>query len=153
MKRGITLISIIIYLVLFTTFSAFIISISSNMNRNVLSDKGTRYVQNEYSKLYVNMLNSAKSSTYFIYDSNKVSFSNGDLYLFNLNDHNVYKNGGIIAQDLSSFEFKEVLEIDGLSLSSGVLEGSNSLCMNVKFIKYGNEISKDIVVSVDGGGV
>ena len=151
MKKGITLISIIIYLVLFTTFTAFVISLSSNMNRNVLSDKGTRYIQNEYSKLYVNMLTSAKDSTYYSFDNSKVSFSNGDIYYFNLSDHNVYKNGGILAQDLSSFSVRDVLEIDGINLSDEKLQNSDSLCINVQFIKYGNEISKDIVVSVGDG--
>ena len=47
MKKGVTLISIVIYLVLFFTFTVFATSVSSNINRNVFMDKGSVEVEKE----------------------------------------------------------------------------------------------------------
>ncbi|MBR1883458.1 MAG: hypothetical protein IJ809_00665 [Clostridia bacterium] len=153
MKKGMTLISIIIYLVLFTVFTAFAVSLSSNMNRNVLTETATYNLQGEYSKTYMNLFDSAKKSTSFAISDNNLRFSNGDLYVFDTANNVVYKNGGVLANYLHDFDFKELLEIEGVDLASSILEKSESLCLNVSFSRFDTEISRDIVVSLDGGGV
>ena len=112
---------------------------------------GENYIQNEYAKLYTNILDSAKKSKYYSTDTNKIYFSNGDIYIFDLNDHNIYKNGGILAQDLYEFSFTELLELSGLTLSSSALQNASSLYFNVTFVKYGNKVSKDVVITVGDG--
>ena len=151
MKRGITLVSMIIYLVLFTAFTAFVIAFSSNMNRNVMSDKGKLFVQTEYEKLYMNLFTSAKDSVNYVKSGNNIRFSNGDLYVFDTESHNIFKNGGILVQDVEQFDFKDIYEFEGVSIDRDILEKNEALGLNVTFLKYGNEVSRDIVIAVGDG--
>ena len=152
MKRGVTLISIIIYLILFTTFTVFAMSVNSNMNRNVFMDKGSIEVENEYSKLYTNMFTSAKNSTSY-YTSSKetvtvINFSNGDYYIFDTTNNCVYKNDGILCNNLITFELSEVHNISTTTLAENVLIESHSLCVEVSFKKYDQILDRAIVVTV-----
>ena len=117
MKRGITLISIIIYLVLFTTFTAFVLSMNSNIERNVLMNKGNSIIETEYSKLYTNLFASAKDSTdYSILDGDKqliIEFSNGDVYNYDKDNGRILKNNGILVTSVSNFKQIDVTSLAG----------------------------------------
>ncbi len=152
MKKGITLVSIIIYMVLFFTFTVFAISVSSNLNRNVLMDKGSAEIEEEYSKLYINMFSSAKNSNSYNISSKSegkvISFSNGDSYLFDVYKGYVYKNEGILCRDLNQANIIESTELVGTTLTQNVLSNLNSLCLNVSFGKYSQILEREIVVTV-----
>ena len=152
MKKGVTLISIVIYLVLFFTFTVFATSVSSNINRNVFMDKGSVEVEKEYSKLYINMFSSAKESElYYIVQKQSgtnINFSNGDSYLFDLDNGIIYKNEGILIENLKGFSIIKLEESSNTNLSSEVLKKSESLCFKVSFEKYDQFLERQIVVTV-----
>ncbi len=148
MKKGITLISIIIYLLLFTTFIVFAVSTSSNMNRNILIDKGLSIIELEYSKLYTNLFDSAKNSNYFNITENKIYFSNGDEYKFDKEKGIIYKNTGILCETLSDFKKLEVSSISNTTLEKYILSSSESLYINIELRKYDNTLNRDIIVTV-----
>ncbi len=148
MKRGVTLISIIIYLVLFTTFTAFAVSISSNINTNVLSNKGNLIVENDYSKIYTNIFTSAKNSNYYSVSEQKVSFSNGDEYLFDAESNTLYKNGGAICNTISEFAIFNASDISNTTIDVMALQRSEALCIKVTLKKYNSALQRDIIVSL-----
>lgn len=151
MKKGVTLISIIIYLVLFTTFVAFAVSISSNINRNVLTRKGSSAVELEYSKIYTNMFSSAKSSDYFTANGSNVVFSNGDVYSFDKESGLVTKNGGVIAENLVNYTRLSAKDITGTSLNENALASSEVLVINVELKKYSANLNRNIIIALGDG--
>ena len=148
MKKGITLISIIIYLVLFTTFTAFAVSLTSNMNRNVLMDKGNSIIETEYSKIYTNLLSSAKNSSYFNVSKGEIKFSNGDIYIFDVSNSILYKNGGILCNSLNSFNLKNLENLSSITIEEDILRKSESLYIEVGLKKYDSSLKRDIIVSL-----
>lgn len=147
MKKGITLISIIIYLILFTTVTVFAVSVSSNMNRNIMMDKGLSIIELDYSKLYTNLFNSAKDSEYYRLIDKKIYFSNGDEYSFDIESGKVYKNSGILIETLSNFSNLGVENIANTTIDRNVLSHSSSLYINIELKKYNNTLKRDIIVT------
>ena len=90
------MISMIIYVVLFFVFSAFAVSLSSNINYQTLSQKGLVYSNEQLQKLQYNMLFSAKNSISIDNISGKIVFSNNDEYTYDSTNKKIYKNGGVL---------------------------------------------------------
>ena len=81
-KKGITMTSIVVYVMLFFIFTSVAITISTNINFEALSEKGNIINNKNIQKLQFNLLNSAKSSSNVYNISGKVVFSNNDEYYF-----------------------------------------------------------------------
>ncbi len=133
-KSGITMASLVIYVVLFFAFSTFAISISSNMNYSTLSEKGDLWVNEQYEKLQYNLLKSAKASDEVYSISGKLIFSNNDEYFYDTQKNQILKNGGVIASDVNG-----IFEITA--------NGKNCT-VNVSFLKYEKTKTGDIFVTV-----
>ena len=102
------MISMIIYVVLFFVFSAFAVSLSSNINYQTLSQKGLVYSNEQLQKLQYNMLFSAKNSISIDNISGKIVFSNNDEYTYDSTNKKIYKNGGVLVSEVESFNIIDV---------------------------------------------
>lgn len=140
-KSGLTMASMILYVVLFFIFIAFAVSISTNMNYKILTQKGDMYINEEYDKLQYNLFKSAKVSNSISFIQNDIIFSNNDIYHYDSNKKIIYKNNAILVDSVDSFEPKVSSELN-------ITDKSKYLSYNVVFNKYKQQLSKDIFVSV-----
>lgn len=139
-KRGITLVSIVLYVVLFFAFTTFAILMSSNINYKIMGEKGMMFIQEQRDKLQVNLLSSAKMSEWIQKDNQKVVFSNNDIYEFNAETKVITKNGGVLIRNVEECNFN--LGISDISLNNNIdvtKISKDVLAIKVKLLKYGQE--------------
>lgn len=148
MKKGFTLVSLVLYVMLFFTFTIFATAISTNLNHKVLSEKGRVIVNENYIKVYTNLINSAKKSSSVDIINNKIIFSNGDIYEYNFDNKELLKNSGNIVQNIESFTITNLEDILGSSNNINDMDLIKCFSLNISFKKYNEIISKDIVVTV-----
>ncbi len=136
-KKGITVTSIVVYVILFFVFTTTAIVISSRFNRELFDDRGKAINITAINKLEYNLLKSAKESNLAqgSVDGNKttITFSNSDVYIFDLDNHIIYKNGGKLVKFVKECKIKLV---------------NNLIDINVTLNKYTNEITRNIKVRV-----
>ena len=137
-KQGITLTSLAIYLVLFTTFTAFTMSVSSNMNEKLFDNRGEAINYTNLVKLQTNIENSASQSSDVVVTSNTIQFSNGDLYSYNASDDIITKNGGMLCENISSF----AASVENKTYSK-------KISISIQLNKYLNELNKEIISYVE----
>lgn len=152
-KKGISMVSMLVYVVLFFSFSAFAVGISTNMNYKTLSEKG-EIINNEHlQKLQYNLVNSAKNSNNIEEISGKIVFSNNDEYYFNEIDNKLYKNGGIIATDVEAFSVINITDLDSVpeGFTTKIDSNIDYICFEVVFNKYGQTLTKKLFITVGDG--
>lgn len=137
-KKGVTLASLVIYIVLFTSFTIFVSITSTNMNGRLFDNRGEAINYSYLNKLQYNLENSAMNSQDVSIAENEITYSNGDRYTYNSNESIIYKNGGILCLNVSNFS--TVLE-------TGV--NTKKLTLNITFNKYLNVIDKSIITCVE----
>ena len=150
-KKGISLMSMVIYVALFFAFSAFAVGMSLNMNYRNLAQKGEVWVNEQAQKLQYNMLNSAKRSTTIDHISGRVVFSNNDEYSYDSEKKVIYKNGGILVTNVEEFKIITINDLTGIPTTFTSLttdRNKDYSCVSVKFKKYGQEFETQIFVTV-----
>lgn len=152
-KQGLSMLTMILYVILFFAFSSIAVAISTNMNLRLLKEKGQIIVNEEFKKLEYNMLGSAKKSTTIDEISGKVAFSNGDEYYYNQDEGKIYKNDGVLVRNVKEFA---IIEPSNLTYAPDIfLQDTDTLvdsvCMQVKFEKYDMEYSSQIFVTAGDG--
>jgi len=135
-KSGITVTSIVVYVILFFTFTAVATTISSRFNRTLFDDRGKAINITAINKLEYNLLNSANNS-YNVEESvetNKttLTFSNSDIYVFDLDNNIVYKNGGKLVKFVKAYN----ITLD-----------DNMIIIDITLNKYTNEITRTIKIN------
>lgn len=145
-KNGLSLMSMILYVVLFFAFSTIAVSISINMNIKTLSEKGRVYCNEELQKLQYNILNSAKKSEYYDNMDESIVFSNNDEYIYNQDTKNILKNGGVLITDVTSFEIIDISSLNGVKpdLVYNVDKAKEYICIRVTFNKYSQNLTYDL---------
>lgn len=138
-KSGITLASLVIYIVLFTSFTVFVSITSTNMNERLFNNRGEAINYSSLNKLQYNLENSSLESQDVVVTSNEVSYSNGDTYVYNEADKVIYKNDGILCLNVESFT---------ASLETGT--NTKKLTIDISFNKYLNTMAKTIITCVEG---
>lgn len=129
-KSGITMVSIIMYVVIFFALVAITTGTSMAMNSNALKDKGNIYVNEAEIKLKNNLLNSFNNSTSIEKIANKIVFSNNDVYEYDSTNLILYKNGGILLQNVIEFTFNN---------TNSAQDGVKTVTMQAKIKKYNQE--------------
>lgn len=136
-KRGITVTSIVLYVILFFLFTSVTTVISSRFNKNLFNDRGNAINVTAINKLEYNLLNSANNSYMAskVVNGNKttITFSNSDTYVFDLDDKVIYKNGGKLIKHIKACEINynnELVDID------------------ITLNKYTNEVTRNIKINV-----
>lgn len=138
-KSGITLASLVIYIVLFTTFTVFVSGVSTNVNEKLFDNRGEAINYTSLNKLQHNLEVSAMNSKDVVIASNQINYSNGDNYLYDEQQNVIYKNGGILCLNVEEFN---------TSLETGLK--TKKITINVSFNKYLNNITKTIISCVEG---
>lgn len=137
-KSGITLASLVVYLVLFVGLTAFVAAISTNMNERLFYNRGQAINYTNLDKLQYNIENSSLKSDDVSYLDDKVVYSNGDIYEYDESRKTVLKNEGILCSNVESF-----------TCTVSVVEGVKQLKIDVSFNKYLNITEKVIISSVE----
>lgn len=156
-KKGLTLLSMVIYVALFFAFMSFATIIATNMNYTSLSYKGKVVNEENFQKLQYNVLNSAKKSVSVDKLYNSFVFSNNDLYSFDENKNQILKNGGVIASNVKSFEIVDIENLtdvpssfftksDGKYINLDL--SKDYVCVNITFEKYGATTTSQIFAVV-----
>jgi len=149
MKQGITMISLVIYVILFFGFTVLAISISSNLNYRILNEKGMTVANENYLKLYTNLLDSAKkSTTMYTIGTDTIYFSNGDVYKLFKTENLVNKNGGVLVKNVEDLLFKSIDDITIDSSIKGYVNKDKCFVFNVQFKKYNYVLTKNIVITL-----
>lgn len=148
MKKGFTVVSLVLYVMLFFTFTVFATAISTNLNHELLSEKGRVIVNESYIKLYTNLINSAKKSHSVDIIENTIIFSNGDIYEYNLDNKEISKNSGDLVYNMESYAVSNLGDILGVSNDINDIDLVKCFSINVSFKKYNETITKDIVITV-----
>lgn len=134
-KKGITMTSIMVYVVLFFAFTTIATMISSRINKNLFNDRGNAINITAINKLEYNLLKSANESynVDMTIAGNKktLTFSNLDVYVFDLENNVIYKNGGKLVK------FVKVCEV---SLNDNLIN------IEVTLNKYTNEVTRNIKI-------
>lgn len=141
-KKGITMTSVVIYVILFFIFTSVAITISTNMNFEALIEKGAIINNKNIQKLQFNLLNSAKSSDFVSNIEGRVVFSNNDEYYFDDTKKEILKNDTILIKDVEKFEI-----INSSEFVENVNE-DKSVSIEVVVKKYGNEKNEKMCFSV-----
>ncbi|MEG1705563.1 MAG: hypothetical protein RR290_03190 [Clostridia bacterium] len=136
MKKGVTLVSLVLYVFLFFTFTTLATAISTNQNHKVLSEKGRIIINNETITLYSNLLYSAKKSISYDIINEKIVFSNGDYYSFENNC--IYKNSGKLVDNITSFVVKNIDNTNNLKCFQ----------VDISLKKYNEKINKNLIITV-----
>lgn len=130
-KKGITMISIIIYVVLFFVFTIAVTVISNNFNNKLFTDRGYSININSFNKLQYNLLVSSKNSNIVNTTDNEINFSNNDNYIYDSEKKIITKNGGFLVSNVISYYLTQDNGEDGTLLN-----------INIKFQKY---LHKDLI--------
>lgn len=138
MKKGITLTALTIYLVLFFTFTAFVITITSDYNEKIFTDRGTAININEINKLEYNLTASKSKSSGVSIITGNIVFDNGDTYEYDANRNVILLNNGILISNISDCTF---------NISSS--DTGKLLTVNLTLKKYLSEITRDIELYVE----
>lgn len=149
-KKGLSMISMLVYVVLFFAFSAFAVGIATNMNYRTLSQKGNMINNEQLQKLQYNLLNSAKESQFIEQIGNRIVFSNNDEYYYDEANKRVMKNEGIIATDVTAFRVVTVEEMKNVpeNFVNNLDKNKDNIGIEVTFTKYKHELKEIIFVTV-----
>lgn len=149
-KKGLSMISIVIYVVLFFAFSAFAVGMATNMNYRTLSEKGVIINSEQLQKLQYNLVNSAKSSNSIDIITDNIIFSNDDSYTYDANKRKIYKNDGIIVSDVTSFNIINPSDLQDVpeNFVDNLDAKIDTLCIEVTFTKYDQNLTEKIFVTV-----
>jgi len=137
-KRGITITSLVVYVVIFSIITALVSMIYTNMNENLFSNRGKAINYTTFNKLQYNITESALASNDITSSASRIIYSNGDEYVYDNNKHIILLNGGILCSSVNNF-------IATITEQNGVKQ----LNLQVSFNKYMNELNKNIISNVE----
>ena len=146
MKKGITITSLVIYVVLFFGFTILASSISTNFNRNILNEKASININENILKFQSNLLNSSKKSISVTTMNNNIIFSNGDVYKLDENRNVLLKNDGVLCDNVKSLEI-----LDNSTVTTNIIEDSKMVALKVTFEKFDINYSSKIVITAGDG--
>lgn len=137
-KKGVTMASLAVYVVLFSIFTVFVSTISTNVNERLFDNRGEAINYSNLGKLQYNLEASASSSTDVLVAENQISYSNGDNYIYDETKNTIFKNGGILCPNVEEFE---------VSLETGVK--TKKVNVQISFNKYLNTMTRSIISCVE----
>ena len=161
-RKGLTLISMVIYVTLFFAFMTFAVGVSANMNYTSLSQKGQVMNVENFQKLQYNMLNSAKSSISVDKIGNSIVFSNNDEYFFDSEKKIIFKNNTVLVSDVIGVETLELYQLSSVPSTYlqqrasdlkyvNIDDSKQYVCLNVTFEKYGIKTNSQLFITVGDG--
>lgn len=137
-KKGVTMASIVVYVILFSVITVVLSLVYTNMNDKLFQDRGRAINNTSFNKLQYNINSSAVSSTNVTVSNSNIVFSNGDTYVYYKEKGIVLLNSGVLCTNVE--EFNVVLT---------TLNNVKKVSLDVKFNKYLNELEKNIIACVE----
>lgn len=138
-KKGITMASLSIYVVLLFSLITLALLVSNSVNDKMFNERGLVINITNADKLQYNMLNSSEESYVVSVYNNKVAFSNGDTYSYDSEKKVIYKNKTALVDNVDTFT----------TISDNNTFGKTYVKLTVKFNKYLNELQRDISICVE----
>lgn len=137
-KKGITVSSLVLYVVLFFGITTFVSIVYTNMNDTLFESRGTALNYTMLNKLEYNITDSSFKSIDVAIVDDVITFSNGDRYYYDEAKDIVMLNNGILCTSVSKFE--PVIT---------AANGYKKLEIQVAFNKYLTTLEKKIISSVE----
>lgn len=144
-KKGITLLSIVVYVVLFFTFTVFVSLIVTNLNIKTIQSRADIILNEQFLKLQQNIFVSSKNSNSFDKISEKIVFSNNDEYKFDKDKKQILKNGGLLISGVEEFSFVNLTDVEKNKYSNNI---NNVIKLNVIMKKYEKVFTQEIFMLV-----
>lgn len=138
LKKGVTMASIVVYVILFSIITVVLSLIYTNMNDKLFQDRGKAINITSFNKLQYNINSSAVTSTNVTVNNSNIVFSNGDTYVYYKEKGLILLNGGVICTNVEEF-----------NVALSTLNSVKKLNIDVKFSKYLNELEKNIISCVE----
>jgi len=136
-KKGITVTSIVVYVILFFMFTTITSIISSRFNENLFNDRGMAINITEFNKLEYNLLESASNSYNATYETEEnittITFSNSDEYVFDKENQIIYKNGGKLIKHVKDYT---------------IITNEALLSIDLLLNKYTNQVERNININI-----
>lgn len=137
-KSGITVSSLVLYVVLFFGVTTFLSIVYSNMNETMFNNRGMALNYTMLNKLEYNLVDSSANSTNVTIVNEVVTFSNGDSYYYDANKKVILLNSGILCTSVSGF--------NPTLTTNGKIK---KLTIEVSFNKYLATLNRTIICSVE----
>ncbi len=137
-KRGITVSSLVLYVVLFFGITTFLSIVYTNMNETMFNNRGMALNYTMLNKLEYNLVESSTNSIDVVAASDVVTFSNGDKYYYDETKDVILLNSGILCTSVSKFNPTVASE-----------NGVKKLTIEVSFNKYLATLNKTIICSIE----
>lgn len=136
LKKGITMASLVIYIIVFSMITVVLSMIYTNMNETLFFNRGRSINYTTFNKLQYNINESTLASDLVMVSDGEIIFSNGDVYSYDADKKIILLNGGVLCSNISEFyttsdTYNKKIEI------------------KVKFNKYLNELEKTIISSIE----
>lgn len=144
-EKGITLIILGIYVVVFSIVIALLASLSSYIYNNLggISDSSIDAVEfNKFNMYFVEDVKTNKQALVrkLADDNNRefiqIAFSDGDVYTYTIGDDSIYKNNQKIAKDISDFNAEGFLKGDKMYIEVSIKIGTDEETNYNKTIDY-----------------
>jgi len=129
-KKGITIASIVIYVILLFAFTTLALNVSSNMSNGMFDDKGFAINLSNYDKAMYYLNKSAIGSNSIAVTENTLTFSNGNVFEYDSQMQALYYNQGILLNDVTGFNI--------------INDDINVYNIQIQLTSYSNEISRNI---------
>lgn len=109
-QKGVTLVALVIYVIVFTIVISILALISSFFFSNVNLVKDQANYAPEFNKFNMFFIQDVKNNTDVTVSGNTVTFADGTKYDFNLDQKAIYRNGKAIAKNVQVAVFKASTE-------------------------------------------
>lgn len=135
-NKGVTLTSLIIYIVLITVVMAIVMRITTHFSNN-MEDVADVAFETEFNKINLYLLDETKKTgnviTEITQDGMAISFSKGNIYVYNHDDKIIYLNDGIkICENIEACLFEQKKAENGKDILSLTITIANT----TKIIEY-----------------
>lgn len=133
-KMGITVASLVVYVILLFAFTTIALTVSGNVTSSVYKDKGLAVNLSNLDKIQYYLNKSAMESQSVEINDNTLTFSNGDIYLYNTSKKAVYYNNGILCTDVTNLAFTS--------------SSTNLYHIEIELTKYSIDLQRSITIYV-----
>lgn len=112
-EKGITLISLVIYIVLATIVIGIMATVSSYFFSNINLIKNQDQYALEFNKFNMFFINDIKSNKTATIEETKIVFEDGTTYTYNQTEKTIYRNTTKIANEIQQIQFsKDIYQVN-----------------------------------------
>lgn len=140
-EKGITLVSLVVYIVIFMIILGVMSAITSSFNKNIEGIKEPQKYITEFNKFCMFFVRDVKNNTQATVTSNQIVFEDGTKYEYK--DNKIYRNDELITKYIKECEFLasthelEVLTKNLIDINMTIGTENEQIKRNIEFVlKY-----------------